>query len=87
MHCKRAGIVTTETLTIHGLRKAYGTNLANACTPVHTHKKLMGHSSIQTTLEYYMKSTDANELKAVEALDRMMEVGIIIPSSLYTPKV
>ena len=75
VHCKRAGIVTIETLTIHGLRKAYGTNLANVCTPVQTHKKLMGHSSIQTTLEYYMKSTDANEIKAVKALDRMMEEG------------
>jgi len=33
---------------------------------------LMGHASIQTTMEFYLYSGDANEERAVAALDRMM---------------
>ncbi len=33
----------------------------------------MGHSSIQTTLDYYLFNSDANEEKACKALDKMME--------------
>ena len=40
-------------------------------TPVQTLKKLMGHSSIQTTMEFYFQSSDANENKAVCELERM----------------
>ena len=46
-------------------------------TPVHTLMKLMGHSSIATTQKYYLHSSDANEKKAVEALEglEMREVS------------
>jgi hypothetical protein len=37
-----------------------------------TLKDLMGHSSIVTTMEYYVNSVDANKIKAVEGLDRLM---------------
>ena len=50
----------------------YGTNLANVGTPVQTLKTLMGHSSIQTTMEFYLQSSDENEKKAVFELDRIM---------------
>ena len=72
-NCRRAGIITNEKLTIHCLRKSYGTNLANLGTPVHTLKSLMGHSSIRTTMEYYIHSSDSNEKKAVKGLERMGE--------------
>ena len=74
-HCRAAGINTNDKLTVHCLRKAYGTNLANVSTPVQTLKKLMGHANIQTTMEYYLYNGDANEKKACEALDQMMVVG------------
>jgi integrase len=32
----------------------------------------MGHSSIVTTMEYYVQDVDENKKKAVEGLDRMM---------------
>ena len=35
-------------------------------------KDMMGHSDIKTTMNFYIKSTDANKLKAVEALEQMM---------------
>ena len=70
--CILAGIKTRDKLMVHCLRKAYGCNLANAGTPVQTLKAMMGHSSIQTTMEYYLQSSDANEKKAVEQLDGIM---------------
>jgi integrase len=67
--CKKAGIETTDKLNIHSLRKGYGTNIANLGVPAHTLKDLMGHSSVTTTMEYYVKSIDANRRTAVEKLN------------------
>jgi len=67
-HCELAGIKTNNKLMIHCLRKSYACNLANSSVPIQTLQKLGGWSDIKTC-----QSTDANELKAVEALDRMME--------------
>ena len=72
LHCKKAGIVTSDKLCVHCLRKAYGTNLANLGTPVHTLKDLMGHGSITTTMKFYLKSTDENKMKAVRGLEGLL---------------
>ncbi len=71
-HCRWAGIKTDKRLSIQELRKGYGTNVANLGTPMQTLKDLMGHSSIVTTMEYYVNSVDANKLKAVAGLDQLM---------------
>jgi len=71
--CEKAGIKTNRRLNLHCLRKAYGTNLANVSTPVQTLKALMGHSSIKTTMEFYLCSCDSNEKRAVAELDRIMQ--------------
>jgi integrase len=71
-YCKKAGVVSMDRLSVHCLRKGYGTNLANLGTPVHTLKELMGHSNIKTTMEYYIKSSDANKMKAVEGLEGLV---------------
>lgn len=71
VHCRNAGIKTSEKLNLHCLRKSYASNLANAGTPVHTLMKLMGHSSIATTQKYYLRSSDENEKKAVEELEKI----------------
>ena len=70
--CRLAGIQSRDTLNLHCLRKSYAQNLADAGTPSPTLKKLMGHASIRTTEEYYLKSTDANEERACQSLDRIM---------------
>ncbi|MBM4104112.1 MAG: site-specific integrase, partial [Planctomycetes bacterium] len=49
-----------------------GTNLADLGTPAHTLKSLMGHSSINTTMKYYIKTTDENKKKAVKGLEDLM---------------
>ncbi len=36
---------------------------------------LMGHSDIQTTSEFYLQSTDANEERACQSLDQIMKVS------------
>jgi integrase len=72
LYCGKAGIITDDRLSVHCLRKSYSTNLADIGTPVHTLKDMMGHSDVKTTMNFYIKSTDANKLKAVEALERMM---------------
>jgi len=72
--CRRAGIEVDKSLTLHCLRKSYAQNLADNGTPISTLKSLMGHSDIQTTSEFYLQSTDANEQRACQALDRIMKV-------------
>ena len=73
--CRRAGIVTSDKLTIHCLRKSYAQNLADAGTPIHTLKKLMGHSSVKTLECFYIRSSDANEAKARKVLDSLFPPG------------
>ena len=53
----------------------YGTNLVNIGTPANTLKELMGHSSIVTTMKFYVNSIDENKKKAAEGLDRLMGWG------------
>jgi len=72
VNCRRAGIVTTDRLSVHSLRKSYGTLLADMNTPVHTLKQLMGHSSIDTTLKFYIKNSDENSRKAVRGLEGLV---------------
>ena len=79
VNCKRAGIVSSDRLSVHCLRKSYGTNPADLGTPVHTLKSLMGHSNIQTSIVFYIKNNDENSMKAVRRLDGLMEKQEIPP--------
>lgn len=67
--CEKAGLKTSKVLTLHSLRKGYGTNMANLGIPPHTLKDLMGHSSSVTTMEYYVKTLDENKKSAAEKLN------------------
>jgi integrase len=59
-------------LSVHSLRKSYGTNLADLGTPVHTLKELMGHSNIETAMRFYIKNNAENSRKAAERLEGLM---------------
>ncbi len=72
-YCKDAGIKTNDKLTQHCLRKSWACNLADNGVPAHTLMKMGGWSSIETVQQFYLKTSDANEKKAVEMLDRLME--------------
>ena len=71
-YCSKAEIKTNKKLNLHCLRKGYGTNLVKIGTPANTLKELMGHSSIVTTMKFYVNSIDENKKKAVEGLDKLM---------------
>jgi len=72
VNCKRAGIVSSDRLSVQSLRKSYGQNLADLGTPPHTLRSLMGHSNIQTTMKFYIKNNDENSRKAVRGLEDLM---------------
>jgi len=72
--CRRAGIKTNDRLVLHCLRKSWASNLANSGVPAHTLMKLGGWSSIETVMQFYLKSSDENEKKAVEILDKLVKV-------------
>lgn len=71
-YCRKAGIVTSDRLSVHCLRKSFGQNLADRSVPMHTLKDLMRHSSIRTTEKFYLKVSDENRKKAVRLLEEMM---------------
>lgn len=72
--CDKAGIKTAKVLTVHSLRKGYGTNMANLGIPANTLKDLMGHSSIVTTMEFYVKTLDENKIAAAQKLNAVAVV-------------
>ncbi len=72
--CEKAGINTSKVLNLHSLRKGYGTNMANLGIPANTLKDLMGHSSIVTTMEYYVQTLDENKIAAAEKLNALAVV-------------
>jgi len=71
-------IVSIEYL-ISGYIRGRGANrpppfMANLGIPANTLKDLMGHSSIVTTMEYYVKILDENKISAAEKLNAVAVV-------------
>ena len=64
--------MSSDRLSVHSLRKSYGTLLANFNTPVHTLKQLMGHSSIVTTQEFYTQVDMEQQVKAARVIEEML---------------
>ena len=50
-------------------------NLGDNRVPAHTLMKMGGWSSIDTVQQFYLKSSDANEKRAVGVLEELMEEG------------
>jgi len=69
---RRAG---TRTCTIHDLRRSCLTNWAREV-PAHVLHRLAGHSSMETTLHYYLCVGESDLEKARDIADAVVPVGI-----------
>lgn len=76
--CRNCGIITDEEekVTLHCLRKSFAMSLAQEGIPIVTLSQLMGHSSIRVTEQYYLKTSDANQVEACQVMERIMEQGV-----------
>lgn len=64
-YCRLAGI---EHISAHVLRHTFCTRLIQEGTPIPIVSKLAGHSSIQTTMDFYIRITRNDKASAVEKL-------------------
>ncbi|MGD2109997.1 MAG: tyrosine-type recombinase/integrase [Phycisphaerae bacterium] len=71
-YLRKAGIELTAPFTLPTFRKSFAQNHADAGTPPRTLAKLLGHSSVTTTMEFYNRVTDANERAASDAMNRLL---------------
>lgn len=72
-YLRRAGVELSAPFTLHTFRKSFAQNHAAAGTPPRTLARLLGHSDVSVTLQYYNCVTDANERAAVETINRLFE--------------
>ena len=63
------GIPKDEQIKFHGLRKTYATRLFENRIPPKTVQTLMGHSSIDITLDIYTQVMEKEKLKAIDKID------------------
>lgn len=56
--------------TFHSFRHTFGTNLSRAGVPIERTSKLMGHSGVDVTSQYYINIGQAEKLDAVEKIVR-----------------
>lgn len=82
----KAEIKLNGPVTVHCLRKSYGKNGAR-CMSADVLKEYMGHSKIATTLEFYSKRDDADDVHARWALDALMKGEPVQDLSLSDAKV
>ncbi|AEM79505.1 tyrosine-type recombinase/integrase [Thermoanaerobacter wiegelii] len=64
-YCRMAGI---EEISAHVLRHTFCTRLMSENVPIPIISKLAGHSSIQTTMDFYVRVSRADKTAAVEKL-------------------
>jgi integrase len=81
VYLKQAGIELSAPFTLTTLRKSFAQNHTENGTPPTTLAKLMGHSSVATTMEYYSRVTDADEQAATAMLDTLLSATVRITNT------
>lgn len=71
-HFRRAGIKPIGTLSLHTLRKCAGKNWSSVNRDPAVTMKLMGHSSLATTLKFYDQVTAEDRARAADAIDALL---------------
>ena len=74
-HLRKAGIKSDEgkTLTLHTLRKCAGKNWADNIDNPRTVQDLMGHASLQTTMQFYNQVSKSDRKKAADVVDGLLK--------------
>ncbi len=67
---RKGGVELTAPFTLNTFRKSFAQNHADVGTPPRTLAKLLGHSTVQTTMDFYARVTDANERAAAATSDQ-----------------
>ncbi len=70
-YLRKASVELSAPFALHTFRKSFAQNHANAGTPPRTLAKLMGHSDVAITMQFYNCVTDANERQAAETMNRL----------------
>jgi len=70
---RRACVSPTAPFTLTAFRKSFAQNHADAGTHPRTLAKLLGHSDVRLTLQFYQRVTDANERSAAANADRLFD--------------
>ena len=79
-YLRKAKIDLTSPFTLTTFRKSFGQNHADHGTPPRTLAKLLGHSDVSITMEFYNRVTDANERAAAQTVDRMFSDALGTPA-------
>lgn len=69
-------------ITPHTLRHAYGSVLISEGTDIKVVSKLLGHTSVSFTYDVYINVLRQDEIKAMEALDKLFQSKSETPSSV-----
>lgn len=72
---KKAKLDLSAPFTLHTFRKSFAQNHADAGTPPKTLARLLGHSDVTVTMEFYNRVSDANERQAASTVDKMFASG------------
>lgn len=64
--CKNVGV---EPRGFHAFRRTFGTRLAENGVPIQTVSKLMGHTDITVTMQYYINISTNEKMAAINALN------------------
>lgn len=71
-HVRKAGLELSAPMTIHTLRKSFAQNHAFSGTPMAVLKGLMGHASVRTTEQYYLRLSDESEQAAAKRYGELL---------------
>jgi len=73
--CLKAAKLDHETINLHTLRHTAATHMVAAGADVKAVQAILGHSSATVTLDVYAHAVEARKRAAVEALDRLLQLG------------
>ena len=82
--CKRADI---KPICMHDLRRTFGTRCAMAGMPMVTLKDIMGHSSAEVTVKYYVDLRQRDLESALRAVDLGIGIAVVTKPGTFVQRI